>query len=194
MWLRYNGFFYKHDLGLNENERSGGLAHIFVDEGNNIIIKYCMKKYFYLIIVLMMVSCTDQFMVEDVAGEYAEQTPVNEVATLMEKARWGDGQAFLKLADCYRDGNEVEKDFVGMLCMVSQADEFGSIGRMEDYLKEIPENSDFRTIFDAIEKSSTYACELTESWLRPSGKTHHLRFEVTDNRQNTGVFEATFAY
>ena len=49
-------------------------------------------------------------------------------------------------------------------------------------------------VFDAIEKSSTYACELTESWLRPSGKTHHLRFEVTDNRQNTGVFEATFAY
>ena len=49
-------------------------------------------------------------------------------------------------------------------------------------------------VFDAIEKSSTYACELTESWLRPSGKTHHLRFEVMDNRQNTGVFEATFAY
>ena len=49
-------------------------------------------------------------------------------------------------------------------------------------------------VFDAIEKSSTYACELRESWLRKTGKTHHLRFEVADNRQNTQIYETTFIY
>lgn len=49
-------------------------------------------------------------------------------------------------------------------------------------------------VFDAIEKSSTYACDLRETWLRPTGRQHRLRFEVTDNRQNTRVFETTFLY
>ena len=49
-------------------------------------------------------------------------------------------------------------------------------------------------VFDAIEKSSTFACELRESWLRRSGKPHQLRFEVTDNRGNTQTYETTFTY
>ena len=49
-------------------------------------------------------------------------------------------------------------------------------------------------VFDAIEKSSTFACDLRETWLRPTGRQHRLRFEVTDNRQNTRVFETTFLY
>ena len=49
-------------------------------------------------------------------------------------------------------------------------------------------------VFDAIEKSSTYACELRESWLRRSSKSHQLKFMVTDNRQNTNTWEANFTY
>ena len=49
-------------------------------------------------------------------------------------------------------------------------------------------------VFDAIEKSTTYACFLRESWLRRTGHSHRLRFEVTDNRQNTRVYETTFIY
>ena len=49
-------------------------------------------------------------------------------------------------------------------------------------------------VFDALEKTTRYACELRESWLRPDGRNHRLRFEVTDNRQNTTTFEATFSY
>ena len=49
-------------------------------------------------------------------------------------------------------------------------------------------------VFDAIEKSSNYACELSESWLQRSGRSHRLRFEVTDNRSNTTVYETTFIY
>ena len=49
-------------------------------------------------------------------------------------------------------------------------------------------------VFDALEKSSTFACVLHESWLRPTGRQHRLRFLVTDNRQNTQLFETTFTY
>ena len=49
-------------------------------------------------------------------------------------------------------------------------------------------------VFDALEKTTRYACELREAWLRPDGRNHRLRFEVTDNRQNTTTFEATFSY
>ena len=113
-----------------------------------------MKKYLFVLVTTMLalVGCADQQFLEDGLANNVPPAAENGFAALIEQARWGDGQAFLKLADCYRDGNGVEKDFVGMLCMVSQAEEFGSIGRMEDYLKEMPESSEFRTIFDAIEK------------------------------------------
>jgi len=49
-------------------------------------------------------------------------------------------------------------------------------------------------VFDAIEKSSTFAFDLLESWLRRTGKSHRLHFIVTDNRNNTQVYETTFNY
>ena len=49
-------------------------------------------------------------------------------------------------------------------------------------------------VFDAIEKSSSYVCSLRETWLRPTNKSHNLRFEVTDNCQNVCVFETSFIY
>ena len=49
-------------------------------------------------------------------------------------------------------------------------------------------------VFDAIEKSSTFAFDLRESWLRRTGKLHRLHFIVTDNRNNTQVYETTFNY
>lgn len=113
-----------------------------------------MKKILFMLVTMVMslVSCTNQQFVDELAGGKAELSTANEFKTLVEQARWGDGQAFLKLADCYRDGKGVEKDFVGMLSMVAQADEFGGIRRMEDYVKEMPEGSNFRMIFEAIEK------------------------------------------
>lgn len=113
-----------------------------------------MKKILFVLVTMVMslVSCTDQQFVDELAGDKVGLSTTNEISALVEQARWGDGQAFLKLADCYRDGKGVEKDFVGMLSMVAQADEFGGIRRMEDYLEEMPEGSDFRMIFEAIEK------------------------------------------
>lgn len=113
-----------------------------------------MKKYLLLWIVSVTVfmGCTDQQFQENALADFHQQNGNNEINTLIEQARWGDGQAFLKLADCYRDGNGVEKDFAGMISMLVQASEYGGIDSMEDYMKKMPEGSDFRIIFDAIDK------------------------------------------
>ena len=112
-----------------------------------------MKKYLFAImaVLLAMVSCTDNQFLDENAGNLSELSSTNEVSALIEKARWGDGQAFVKLADCYRDGKGVKQDFVGMLTMLAQADEYGGISNMEDYLKTLPEGSDFKLIFDAVD-------------------------------------------
>lgn len=112
-----------------------------------------MKKILFAImtVLLAMVSCTDNQFLDETAGNPTELSSTNELNTLIEKARWGDGQAFVKLADCYHDGKGVNKDFIGMLAMLAQADEYGGISNMEDYLKTQPEGSDFKLIFDAVE-------------------------------------------
>ena len=112
-----------------------------------------MKKYLFAVmaVVLATVSCTDSQFLDESVGNPTELSSTNELNTLIEKARWGDGQAFVKLADCYRDGKGVKQDFIGMLAMLSQADEYGGISNMEDYLKTLPEGSDFKLIFDAVE-------------------------------------------
>lgn len=113
-----------------------------------------MKKYVFVLMATMiaLAGCTNLKNVDESLTDMSMTATGSEFGTLIEKARWGDGQAYLELANCYREGNGVEQDFVGMLCMLSQAEDLGSIKRMEDYLKEMPEGSEFRMIFDAIEK------------------------------------------
>ena len=112
-----------------------------------------MKKYLIVLVatVQALVGCTNQQFLED---GLTNQFPVvnGDFYALIEQARGGDGGAFLQLADCYRDGKGVEKDLVGMLAMVAQAEEFGGINRMEDYLENLPKGTDFRLICDAIAK------------------------------------------
>ena len=109
------------------------------------------KDLFALMALLAMVSCTDSQFLDRNAGNLFESSSSGEMNVLIEKARWGDGQAFVKLADCYRDGKGVKQDFLSMLTMLSQADEYGGVSNMEDYLRTLPEGSDFKLIFDAME-------------------------------------------
>ena len=97
-----------------------------------------MKKCWAILVVLVLISCTDQYIEDEVAGGFSEQAPKSEIDALMEKARWGDGQACLKLADCYRDGIGVKPDFVSMMNMVTLAEDYGAINRVEDYFGEMP--------------------------------------------------------
>lgn len=111
-----------------------------------------MRKYLYLIIVVALGSCADQFALEEVSTGQPNMEPASEFQALIEKAKWGDGQAYRKLADCYRDGKGVKRDFIGMLSMASLADDYRGINRMEDYLDSLPKDSEFKLLIDCVEK------------------------------------------
>ena len=87
-------------------------------------------------IVLFFASCSEQHVMEDAftSQKLTEQksmtvTPQDSVVSLFNHARWGDGSAYLKLADCYRDGFGVKKDFFGMFMMaeIAKTQAFASI-------------------------------------------------------------------
>lgn len=142
----------------------------YISKKNDQMMK---KKYFIVAAaVTALVGCADQQLTSETLTDKVseEKTAVSGISStesrvgiLMEMARWGDGKACLKLADCYRDGKGVEKDFMGMLGMAAQAEEFGGIDNMEDYLKEMPEGSDFKLLVDAIEKFKDNQPEIAAS-------------------------------
>ena len=107
--------------------------------------------FLILVVLLVMISCTDYQCSDKQTENKSDLSSSKELNSLIEKARWGDGEAFLQLADCYRDGKGVKQDFIGMLTMVAQADEYGGISDMVDYLRSLPDGSDFKLLFDAVE-------------------------------------------
>lgn len=112
-----------------------------------------MKKYLLLFVATMVIAtigCTDQQLVDEAACEMSAPASTSVVQALVEKARQGDSQAYMQLADCYRDGKGVKKDLVGMLCMLRMADEYGTVSQMEDYVDLMPENSEYKLVFDAV--------------------------------------------
>ena len=92
-------------------------------------------------IVLFFASCSEQHVMEDAftSQKLTEQkimtvTPQDSVVSLFNHARWGDGSAYLKLADCYRDGFGVKKDLLGMFTMAEMAKTRGVIQNVEEYV------------------------------------------------------------
>jgi hypothetical protein len=49
-------------------------------------------------------------------------------------------------------------------------------------------------VFDAADKQPLAICDLSETPIRKTNRTHQLRFTATDNRQNTKVFETNIIY
>ena len=49
-------------------------------------------------------------------------------------------------------------------------------------------------VFDEKEKTSLVICQLSESPIRMTGKSHHLIFTATDNRDNSRKIETNFIY
>ncbi len=49
-------------------------------------------------------------------------------------------------------------------------------------------------LFEKEDRKPRYFCRLDETPLKPTGRTRHLRFEVTDNRDNCTVFETEIVY
>ena len=119
-----------------------------------------MKKCVILFMVAILASCSDTQLAESIA-DVKESELVKEDANgsavinaLVERARWGDGQAYLHLADCYRDGIGVKKDFLGMMVMVEQARAHGAIHDGKEYMAQIPDDNDIKRFCNLIDKSS----------------------------------------
>lgn len=119
-----------------------------------------MKKCVILFMVAILASCSDTQLAESIA-DVKESELVKEDANgsavinaLVERARWGDGQAYLQLADCYRDGIGVKKDFLGMMVMVEQARAHGAIHDEKEYMAQIPDDNDIKRFCNLIDKSS----------------------------------------
>ena len=122
----------------------------------------CMKKYLFIIVSLVMISCTDQMLENEVVGESVEKTPASDVTALIEKARWGDDQAYVQLANCYRDGMGVKQDFLNMVCMMIYADEYSGVKTIKDYMGALPEESEYRLVYEAMDKYFSKADEILE--------------------------------
>ena len=128
-----------------------------------------MKKCIILFMAAILASCSDTQLAESIA-DVKESELVKENATgsaeikaLVERARWGDGQAYLQLADCYRDGIGVKKNFLGMLAMVEQARVHGAIHDEMEYVTKIPEDNDIKRFCDLMDKSSSQLIEEKDS-------------------------------
>ena len=128
-----------------------------------------MKKCIILFMAAILASCSDTQLAESIADvkeselvkEYA--TGSAEIKALVERARWGDGQAYLQLADCYRDGIGVKKNFLGMLAMVEQARVHGAIHDEMEYVTKIPEDNDIKRFCDLMDKSCSQLIEEKDS-------------------------------
>ena len=128
-----------------------------------------MKKYIILFMVAILASCSDMQLAESIADvKESELVKENangsaEINALVERARWGDGQAYLQLADCYRDGIGVKKNFLGMLAMVEQARVHGAIHDEMEYVTKIPEDNDIKRFCDLMDKSCSQLIEEKDS-------------------------------
>ena len=117
-----------------------------------------MKKIIVLTIVaVFMTSCSEQQLLDEFTNEQfytsSEQQDSESVIlnSYLEKARWGDGNAFLKLAECYHDGIGVKADFMGMMSMLAMADQYGASPKSTDsYLLSLPETDNTKLIVEAF--------------------------------------------
>lgn len=130
-----------------------------------------MKNWcLYMIMMSFLASCSEQQIAEETlsSSKLTEQkritvSPQDSVMSLLYQARRGDGSAYLKLADCYRDGFGVKKDFFGMITMAHIAESRGGINRMENYVYDLPDGNDYKTLFLLMDGYKSYIKENADS-------------------------------
>ena len=130
-----------------------------------------MKNWFvYMIMMLFLASCSEQQIMEEMASstKLTEQksmtfSPQDSIMSLFYQARWGDGSAYLKLADCYRDGFGVKKDFFGMIMMAEIAEKRGGIQKADDYINNLPDGHEYKTLFLLMDEYKSYIQENADS-------------------------------
>ena len=112
-----------------------------------------MKKIgVFLICVLVLSGCSDQLIEKEFAGvENPANKESNEYQHYLEKARWGDANAYVKLADCYRNGIGVKTDFIGMVGLLCMAEKYGSSMKVNDYFNALPDDDCYKMLFFTME-------------------------------------------
>ena len=113
-----------------------------------------MKKIIVCFVALLgLAGCSDQLTEGELANTVQPMNQVDdEYHYYLEKARWGDAGAYVKLADFYREGKSVKADFIGMTAMLSMAEQYDSSLRLNDYLKALPEDDSYRLMFEAMDE------------------------------------------
>jgi hypothetical protein len=126
-----------------------------------------MKKSALLVVFISLVlaGCSDQMIIEEMAVSPVV-SQVDSANFYLEKARWGDGEAYLKLAHFYHDGKGLKRDFVSMLCMAAMAQQYDAIGSLDEFMHTLPVESDYKMAFDALiriyEKKYDESCAMSE--------------------------------
>ena len=113
-----------------------------------------MKKIILFGLALLgLASCSDQLAEKDFAnGVQTVNSTSDEYHYYLEKARWGDAGAYVKLADCYRNGVGVKSDFIGMTAMLAMAEQYDKTLRLQDYVKTLPESDSYRLLFESMDE------------------------------------------
>lgn len=103
-----------------------------------------------MIMAVLFANCLINWTVavNEISQTRSVLIPSDDFHSLVNKARWGDGKAFLQLANCYRDGIGVKKDFVRMITMVFQAVNTGGIENAATYIKSMPDDNEYRVMFE----------------------------------------------
>ncbi len=120
-------------------------------------------KHFVWILALVLASCSDTQLLDEVVTAPRTQGEEINVNTLINRARWGDGRAFLQLADCYRNGKGVKQDFLGMIGMVVLAEDYGGIKSAKDYLLNMPDDNEYMQLFKVLSISESHIFEKRDS-------------------------------
>ena len=129
-----------------------------------------MKKILYIFVVLLIAGCSEQDVYNDIVDALSimnEAPATDQYSDLLEQARWGNSDAYLKLAGFYHDGIGVKADFMGMMSMLAMADQYGASPKSTDsYLLSLPETDNTKLIIEAfasLDRKNTYKTDsLTE--------------------------------
>ena len=112
-----------------------------------------MRKALPFILAMMMAGCAEQQVLDVNTTEApAQMTETESPDNLLAQAKWGDGNAYLKLAENFAKGNYGSKpDFISTISMLTMAKEFGAINQPMEYMSRLPEDNSIRLTFDAME-------------------------------------------
>ena len=105
-----------------------------------------------ILLLFIVAGCAEQDVGNEIVDNLqARATVENQFSVLLEQARWGNGDAYLQLAELHHKGNDGNQDFLASLSMLMMADQYGGISSIDDYLKSLPSEDNFKLFYDAVE-------------------------------------------